>query len=177
MGSVRRSPLRRGGWLRVATVAALLLLVAEGAARLVLFGRPDAWRSGASVRVLLLGDSIPFGAGVEAEEAFPARFQGLLDAQAPGRFSILNLAVPGMNTTQVRRRLASRVAHYDPDLVVAMVGANNARNESEAEYVAPAALARPARRAGAPLGAAALRSGRSRERCPPCRRATPARGG
>lgn len=136
---------------RVLGGLAVLLLGAECAARGVLQRRPDLWRPGAAVRVLLLGDSIPFGSGVEAEQAFPARLQLLLDERAPGRFSIINLAVPGMNTAQVRRRLASRVARYDPNVVIAMVGANNGRNGSEQPDGAPPAW-------GAALCGAASRS-------------------
>lgn len=113
---------------------ALLLMGGEAALR---FGAGRAggadWAPGASVRVLCMGDSLPFGSRVEAEDAFPAQLQRLLEQRSPGRYSIVNLAVPGMNSTQVRRRLARRVLRYEPDLVIVMVGANNARNAAEME--------------------------------------------
>lgn len=128
--------------MRPATLALLLLLLLPVAAELGLrlaAPRPgtDAWRPGASVRVLCLGDSLPYGSRVDADEAFPAQLQELLDARSPGRFSVINLALPGMNTTQVRRRLAGRVMRYGPDLVLVMAGANNARNDSEVALAAP----------------------------------------
>ena len=98
--------------------------------------------------MLLLGDSIPYGSGVEAGEAFPARLQELLDERTPQRFSIVNLAVPGMNSAQLRALLASRAARYDPDVVIAMIGANNARNASEMAGEVPPAWTAMFRGAG-----------------------------
>jgi lysophospholipase L1-like esterase len=118
----------------------LLLLASEVALR---FGAGRAgegsWTPGASFRLLCLGDSLPFGSRVRAEEAFPAQLQRLLEQRSPGRYSIVNLAVPGMNSSQVRRRLPRRVLRYEPDLVIVMAGANNARNDAEMEEAPPPA--------------------------------------
>ena len=128
--------LRRGvrGALRALLFVLLVALVAEGflrAASLFARDRASAWRPGAQVRVLAVGDSHTFGTNVADEESYPAQLQRLLDEARPGRFSVVNLGVPGMSSTQVRRRLAANVARYDPDLVIVWCGVNDYWNTAE----------------------------------------------
>jgi len=112
----------------------LVALVAEGflrAASLFARDRAGAWSPGAAVRILSVGDSHTFGTNVAEEESYPAQLQRLLDEIEPGRFSVVNLGVPGMSSTQVRRRLATNVARYDPDLVIVWCGVNDYWNTTE----------------------------------------------
>jgi hypothetical protein len=109
----------------------LLLLGAEAALWTASGFAPDrsgAWRRGSSVRVLCVGDSHTFGAGVAEEESYPARLQRLLDEREPRRYSVINLGTPGMSTTQVLERLPLQLARYRPDLVILWAGMNNAWN-------------------------------------------------
>jgi len=136
----------------VAFSCLLLLLGIEAALQVAALLAPDragVWRPGAEVRVLCVGDSHTFGAGVPAAESYPAHLQVLLDQRAPGRFSVINLGVPGMNTGQVLERLPLQLARFQPDMVIAWAGVNNAWNPS-----------RRARRAGLgeTIEAQALRS-------------------
>jgi len=120
--------------LRALLFVLLVALVAEGslrAASLFARDRASAWRPGAEVRVLSVGDSHTFGTDVADEESYPAQLQGLLDEVAPGRFSVVNLGVPGISSTQVRRRLAANVARYEPDLVIVWCGVNDYWNTTE----------------------------------------------
>lgn len=93
-------PVSRAGarTLRLAAAVAfsglLLLLGAEAALWIASRFAPDrstGWRPGALVRVLCVGDSHTFGAGVDVYESYPAQLQALLDADSPGRFSVINL--------------------------------------------------------------------------------------
>jgi lysophospholipase L1-like esterase len=93
--------------------------------------RSGAWRSGASRRVLCVGDSHTYGALVRREEAFPAQLQRLLEQREPGVWSVVNLGVPGLSSTQVRNRLPVWLARYQPDAVVAWSGVNDSWNVSE----------------------------------------------
>jgi hypothetical protein len=123
---------------RVLLFALIAALVAEGGlqvASLFARGRATAWREGRVVRVLCIGDSHTFGAGVPPEESYPAQLQQLLDASAPGRFSVMNLGVPGMSSTQVRLRLADDVRRYAPDVVIVWCGVNNKWNNAEVDEV------------------------------------------
>lgn len=71
-------------------------------------------------RLLCVGDSTTFGWGVEAEEAFCKRLQGLL----PG-WETVNLGVPGYNTMQEVRRLEVVGLPLEPDLVVLLFDGND----------------------------------------------------
>jgi len=127
---------RRGvrGALRALLFVSLVALVGEGflrAASLFTRDRASAWRPGAEVRVLAVGDSHTFGTNVADEESYPAQLHELLDEVRPGRFSVVNLGVPGMSSTQVRHRLAANVARYEPELVIVWCGVNDYWNTAE----------------------------------------------
>lgn len=94
--------------------------------------RSDAGVAG-DVTILCVGDSHTFGAPLPAEESYPAQLQALLDAQEPGRFRVVNLGVPGMNSAMMASRLDANLAKYRPDLLILWAGANNIWNEKESE--------------------------------------------
>jgi lysophospholipase L1-like esterase len=128
---VRRALLRIG---RAALVALLGLLAVETALQLAARfagDRGGAWRAGASRRVLCVGDSHTYGMGVARDQAYPARLEQQLDASEPGRWSVLNLGLPGMSTTQVRHRLGIWLQRYEPDVVVLWAGVNDSWNQAE----------------------------------------------
>jgi hypothetical protein len=115
-----------------------LVLAAEAvlqAASLLVRDRAGPWRPGASVRILAVGDSHTYGSSIAADQSYPAQLQRMLDEREPERFSVINLGIPGMSTTQVRRRLPANVARYGPDIVLVWCGANNVWNSSELEGV------------------------------------------
>lgn len=115
-----------------AVLAALLIgeaMLQIGAA--LIPDRSGEWRPDASVRVLSVGDSHTFGAGEALDQSYPAHLQALLDAREPGRYSVINLGVPGLSTTQVRSRIPLHVARYRPDVVILWCGVNNAWNYTE----------------------------------------------
>jgi hypothetical protein len=116
-----------------ALIVVLALLVAETALQAASFlardrarpGRPDA-----RYTVLCVGDSHTYGTGVEPEETYPSHLERLLDEQAPGRYAVVNVGIPGMNTGQVRERLPDLVRRYEPDLILVWVGINNSWNRA-----------------------------------------------
>ncbi|UCE86264.1 MAG: SGNH/GDSL hydrolase family protein [Deltaproteobacteria bacterium] len=70
-------------------------------------------------RILVLGDSFTMGSGVEEWEAYPARLESLLNADAgPARFEVLNFGTSGMNLRASVRRLVQFGLAYRPALVV-----------------------------------------------------------
>jgi lysophospholipase L1-like esterase len=125
--------LLRGFALTLGVVLAALVLL-ELALQLgsrFVGDRSGAWAPGATRRVLCVGDSHTYGALVRREDTFPTHLQRLLDAQQPNVWSVLNLGVPGMSSTQVRNRLPLWLSRYQPDVVVAWSGANDSWNVSE----------------------------------------------
>ncbi|MEO6027295.1 MAG: GDSL-type esterase/lipase family protein [Candidatus Binatia bacterium] len=89
-------------------------------------------RPSAPHRIIALGDSHTFGAGVPSEDAYPAQLQVFLDEKEAGAYSVINLGVPGMNTSQVLHRLPVYVGLYHPETVLIWCGINNAWNVTEA---------------------------------------------
>lgn len=71
-----------------------------------------------TTRVLFLGDSVTFGSGVLAEEAFPRLLEPALSEAGAGRVETLNAGVVGYNTLQELGRLEEVGLAYRPDVVV-----------------------------------------------------------
>lgn len=71
-----------------------------------------------TARVLFLGDSVTFGSGVLAEEAFPRRLEALLADGGVGSVETINAGVVGYNTVQELGRLEGVGLAYRPDVVV-----------------------------------------------------------
>jgi GDSL-like lipase/acylhydrolase family protein len=65
------------------------------------------------MRILMLGDSIAYGAGVRDDETFSA----LLERRDPP-FDVVNLAVGGYGTDQELIQLTQKGLRYDPDVVI-----------------------------------------------------------
>jgi len=128
--------------VRMGARGALLALVAlvgiEGSLQVIAqfaTDRRSPWRPGAFYRVLCVGDSHTYGAGVRAEEAYPAQLQAHLDRLLPGVYSVMNLGVPGFNSALVRDHLPAWIAELAPSFIVAVVGVNNTWNLSDADDV------------------------------------------
>ncbi len=123
-----------------AGVVLLAALLAEGLLRVASLAARDRggqWRPDAAVRVLCVGDSHTYGLDVAEDESYPAQLQALLDARAPGHYSVVNLGIPGLSSTQLRERLPVDVSRYAPDLVLVWVGSNNAWSRQPAPADAP----------------------------------------
>lgn len=65
-------------------------------------------------RVVVIGDSVTEGSGVEAEEIFSSRLQRLLGPQ----YEVINLGMSGLNTPQEVHILEVEGLDYDPDVVI-----------------------------------------------------------
>ncbi|MCC6178600.1 MAG: SGNH/GDSL hydrolase family protein [Chloroflexi bacterium] len=76
-------------------------------------------------RIVFLGDSVTFGSGVLAEEAFPRLVEGEIDAAGGGPIQTVNAAVVGYNTVQERALLEAVGLDYQPDAVVVTFLAND----------------------------------------------------
>src|SRR5262245_64249912 len=65
-------------------------------------------------RIVIAGDSVTMGSGVEDDEAYPALLERALEARhEPRRYEVLNLGLIGLNIHQVMARLRVLGHHYD----------------------------------------------------------------
>jgi lysophospholipase L1-like esterase len=88
-------------------------------------GREPARRTLQDRRILFLGDSMPFGHGVEAGEAFPELTARLLQAQHKRPVVAGNAGVPRNAHRDQVRDLRRHLAPFDADVVVSCVYAGN----------------------------------------------------
>jgi lysophospholipase L1-like esterase len=80
--------------------------------------------------ILCLGDSHTYGAGVSADESYPARLQALL-RDAGHRINVVNLGAPGTNTSEIRRVLPELLRAYKPAAVIVLASVNNGWNRRD----------------------------------------------
>jgi lysophospholipase L1-like esterase len=77
----------------------------------------DLEKPAGSRRIVVLGDSLAFGLGVEQDEPFPAQL-GALFARAGSAVEVLNLGVPGYDVLNEVGLLAEQGRRLEPDIVV-----------------------------------------------------------
>ena len=85
--------------------------------------RPVETREGLR-RVVILGDSVVFGHGLEAPQAFPQLLEGSLRASGHD-VDVFNLALPGWSTRQERLAYERIARKYKPNVVVLGVCLND----------------------------------------------------
>jgi len=77
-------------------------------------------------RVLLLGDSQTFGAGVDLDDTWGARVERELAALAPATaVEVVNAGVPGYNTAQEAAHFLRHGHSYEPDCVIVLAIGND----------------------------------------------------
>lgn len=93
----------------------------------------EGWRNpevkpekGGRFRILILGDSVTLGWGVDEVDTFPRRLEALLRADPPGQrpIDVINLGAGGYNTTMERAAFEKFGIAYQPDMVM-LVYTNN----------------------------------------------------
>ncbi|MFA6316120.1 MAG: hypothetical protein WC943_01780 [Elusimicrobiota bacterium] len=69
-------------------------------------------------RIVVLGGSTTFGAGVRDGETFPARLEHILNKRSPGRFEVWNAGLPAYVLSQEVSLAQELVARHEPDLLI-----------------------------------------------------------
>lgn len=117
------------GSLALAAGLALTLVGLELGLRLVgalhdLRARRDAGPQEGQDRitVLCVGDSFTWGAGAPASQSWPSQLQGVLDAEAPGTYRVVNRGRGAQNTAQLKASLPALFQEVRPDLLVVLSG-------------------------------------------------------
>jgi len=86
------------------------------------------------VRILCVGDSSTYGLGASNTDKFsyPAQLQTLLNERGKHKkFDVINLGVPGINSSQTLHRFRDNLIRYKPDIAIVMVGINDPWNLEE----------------------------------------------
>lgn len=78
--------------------------------------------------ILTLGDSHTYGIRCAEEESYPGRLQALLDRRAPGVWEVINLGLPGTNSSQLVLRFPVWNERHRPTMSIVLVGINNLWN-------------------------------------------------
>lgn len=78
-----------------------------------------------SIRILCAGDSHTYGLGAPKGKSYPDFLRSYLDASAGGKFEVVNLGKPGLNTAMLARRLNEVMEVFRPDMLIVMTGAND----------------------------------------------------
>jgi lysophospholipase L1-like esterase len=89
-----------------------------------------------TIRILVLGDSVAFGWGVNDNETFPVFLEKMLNKDSQKKYEVLNLAVPGYNTKQEVEMLKTKGLKYSPDLIIIAYHRNDILNNTEEEEMA-----------------------------------------
>ena len=152
---------RRAELLLLLASILLVLLVAEGALRLLHLGdpRPSGYapvntrRRGMAPtnsrgyrdheralgkapgvkRLLSLGDSFAWGAGIEFDDTYGQRLERHLPQRRHEAWEVVQLALPGMNTVDEASQLHEEGLAYEPDLVVVGFVLNDSEDSEAAE--------------------------------------------
>jgi lysophospholipase L1-like esterase len=119
--------------LTAAASLAISLLVIEGsfiAAGFIVKARikNGHQEKGGAFRILCLGDSSTYGTGASDRDkySYPAQLQELLDKSGMcGKFEVINLGLPGENSSQLLGGLEKNISRYKPDMLIVMIGIND----------------------------------------------------
>ena len=126
--------------LLVVLVSAELLLQAAGLlARSVglrgsLEDAVDSAGAREAATILCVGDSHTYGLPLPQEQSYPAQLEVALVERHPGRaFQVVNLGIPGMNSSYAANRLERQMLQLRPRMVIVWVGINNQWNVVETD--------------------------------------------
>lgn len=82
-------------------------------------------RTPGTVRIVVLGDSVAFGYGVDPDESFPKALERELNSMQPGH-EVLNFGVGGYNTVQEVEFYRVKAREWKPDVILLSYVLNDA---------------------------------------------------
>ena len=69
-------------------------------------------------RLVVMGDSFAWGAGIEYEDTWGQRLERGLSRRHGERWEVVNVALPGLGASDYAAQLAAETLAYSPDVVV-----------------------------------------------------------
>ena len=121
-------------WITVACAVIVALVLAELSLRglgLLVATPGDAPGRDGELLVLCVGDSWTHGLQFRS---YGEALEEKLNARNPGKVRVVRAGVPGQNSSQGLHRLEALLPHYDPDLLIVLLGNNDHQNLAESEY-------------------------------------------
>jgi len=88
--------------------------------------------------ILCLGDSSTFGTGSSGRDKFsyPSQLQKILHDNNPDiNFEVINLGIPGLNSSQLLNRLNKNILKYKANIVIVQIGENDYHTHHESNIV------------------------------------------
>ena len=129
-----RALAERLGLLLLGTLLALLLLEGGLWGLSSFYGhRSGALPPGAGAVVLTVGDSHTYGVFYPPEESYPGHLQARLEEVSPGGYRVVNLGLPGMNSSTILAKLPRWIDRYQPRTVIFCAGINNLWNTADSD--------------------------------------------
>jgi len=125
-----RKLLRGFALVAVAGLGGVLLLeaglqVAAAVLRATGRERPTAWSTGHR-RIVCIGDANTYGLWLERSDSYPAQLESRWNERVGSPpIEVLNLGLPGTNSSRLRRDLPRILETFEPDAVLLLVGAND----------------------------------------------------
>lgn len=90
---------------------------------------------GGDFNILCFGDSFTYGLGAPREDSYPRQLERILNNTYPQRhIKVINLGIPGYNSSQCLRYLKEKFDFYNPKIVLVMSGMNNCWSFAESSY-------------------------------------------
>lgn len=89
---------------------------------------------GGDFNILCVGDSFTYGLGAPKDESYPRQLEKILSTYHQGRIKVVNLGVPGYNSSQCLLKLRDSIGVYKPKAIIAMMGMNNCWNFMDSNY-------------------------------------------
>ncbi len=80
--------------------------------------------------ILCVGDSHTYGTSLPEEKSYPAQLENELSERGI-QANVVNMGIPGQNTSELRRALPELLERYDPDIVLVLICANNDWNRTD----------------------------------------------
>jgi hypothetical protein len=116
----------------VSTAASFHLRTNEFGMRVTSPGDITLDKPASKKRIAVIGDSLSFGWGVEAEQGFPA----LLQERLGGGFEVLNFSGPDFTSFHALKHYESLIHNFQPDILVLSLGLYDACHQklTTAEY-------------------------------------------
>ncbi|MGN0921560.1 MAG: arylesterase [Cellvibrio sp.] len=78
-----------------------------------------------SKTIMVHGDSLSAGYGIELSDGWVALLQVKVDQKFPGKFKVVNTSVSGETTTGGKARLPALLEHHRPSIVLLELGGND----------------------------------------------------
>jgi lysophospholipase L1-like esterase len=134
--------------LLLAGLLAALLVLEAGLQLASMWTRSGAGRASVGLapgtrRILCVGDSNTWGLWVEPEDAYPQVLQRRWNARTDvAPIEVVNRGLPGTNSSRLQQELPGVLASLHPDVVLILVGANDAWTVPEDGLAAPGVVQR-----------------------------------